>query len=512
MEFPRQSGILLHPTSLPGPYGIGEIGPEAHTFVDALEEMGQQLWQILPIGPTGESHSPYQSFSTFAGNPLLISFDLLIEDGLLRKNEIKSLPHFSNNRIDFESVVVERKTVMNHVSQHFLERASDQMLNDFKKFCNQHKYWLDDYALYIVLKGINGNKIWTSWDAKLEHRYPDALQQISEKYGKNIQEIKIHQFLFHDQWKRLRQYCHRKGIKIIGDLPIYVAHDSADVWANSDLFCLDKKGNLKVQAGVPPDYFSETGQLWGNPIYRWNKHHETEYQWWIARVQKLLEMVDIIRIDHFCGFSRYWEVDIKEVNSKNGKWVEGSGEYIFNSLINKLGPLPIIAEDLGNVTTEVETLRDKYHFPGMRILQFAFSNDPKADDYRPENYPTNCVVYTGTHDNDTTDGWFNSRPGENSIRSEVEIKEENKTVLEYLKSDGKNINWDMIKLALFSRANTAIFPLQDIMGLDSRARMNVPGTNGGNNWRWRFSWDMLTPDMKNRMRELTVKSKRFDLS
>ena len=486
---------------------IGELGPAARQFADALQEMGQHLWQMLPLGPTGYGDSPYQSFSTFAGNKLIISFDQLVEDGLLSRGRLSSFPKFPNDTVDFGPVITIRTAVLRTVCRSFERRASAEKKQAFEKFCAKNADWLDDYALFSALKTAHDLKPWPTWEPELVRREPAALHAAQRRFKTAIRNEKICQFLFFDQWKRLVDYCHARKIRIIGDIPIFVAHDSADVWAHPELYYLDESGNPMIVAGVPPDYFSATGQLWGNPLYRWDVHKQTGYAWWVARLRKIFELVDIVRIDHFRGFEAYWEIPGNETTAIKGKWVKGPNADLFEALHAQLGRLPIIAEDLGVITPDVEKLRDRFEFPGMRILQFAFGNDDKAEAYRPESYPPNCVVYTGTHDNDTTVGWFRSEPGNGSTRSKEDIEKERKTVLNYVKADGREIHWDMIGVAMKSKANTAVVPLQDIFGLGTEARMNVPGTTGGN-WRWRFTWDMLTPEMKHRMRTLAESTGR----
>ncbi len=507
MDFIRESGILLHPTSLPGNYGVGSLGPEARNFVDMLESMGQRLWQVLPMGPTGYGDSPYQSFSTFAGNHLLISFDQLVKDKLLNPQRLKDFPRFHADRVNYGRVIPARMKVLRSVCRTFERKASGGRLRAYRKFCKENADWLDDYALFLSIKEAYGGGPWVKWPKELAQREPAALNRARRQYGTSIRNVKILQYLFFDQWTRLQHYAHKKGIRIIGDIPIFVAHDSADVWANPELFFVDAEGQPIVVAGVPPDYFSATGQLWGNPLYRWDVHRNQDFAWWIARMRKVFELYDIVRIDHFRGFEAYWEIPAHEKTAINGRWIPGPGEALFDEMIKQLGPLPIIAEDLGIITPPVEALRDKFHFPGMRVLQFAFGNDGKAHDYRPENYPPNCVVYTGTHDNDTTVGWFWSKAGDGSTRTHEEIERERQMILDYLGTDGHEIHWDMIRLALQSNANMAVLPMQDLLGLDSKARMNVPGRPGGN-WQWRFTWNQVTPEIVTRMRDLTLESKR----
>lgn len=503
MEFPRESGVLLHPTSLPGRYGMGEIGPEACRFVDTLAQMGQHLWQMLPIGPTSYGDSPYQSLSTFAGNHLLISFDQLVKDKLLSPSRLKKFPSFPEGEVDYGPVIQARMEVLHTVCRSFERLASAARKRAFLTFCREEAYWLDDYALFYAIKDSQDGRPWSEWPTALATREPKALAQAALKFKVAIRHVKIMQFLFQQQWSKLRQYAHKKGVRFVGDIPIFVAHDSSDVWANPELFFVDAKGQPLLIAGVPPDYFSATGQRWGNPLYRWDVHQQTQYAWWIARMRKIFEMVDIVRIDHFRGFEAYWEIPAHEPTAIHGRWVQGPGESIFDEMVKQIGDLPIIAEDLGIITPPVEALRDKYALPGMRILQFAFGNDDKADDYRPESFPANCVVYTGTHDNDTTVGWFRSQAGAGSTRTQADIDEERQAVLDYVGTDGSEIHWDLIALASKSMANTAIFPLQDLLGLGSEARMNVPGQESGN-WRWRFLPSQLTPEIVQRMRDITA--------
>ncbi|HRV30456.1 MAG TPA: 4-alpha-glucanotransferase [Kiritimatiellia bacterium] len=502
MNFPRASGVLLHPTSLPGPYGIGEIGPEAYRFADFLAETGQRLWQILPLGPTSYGDSPYQSPSTFAGNPLWVSFDVLIQDGLLKKEELADFPEFPAEKVDFGPVILARMEILETVCNQFAKRASKILKEQFNAFCTAQAEWLDDYALFAALKDAHGGVPWPQWGLELAQRQADALATAREKFAKEIRRAKIIQFLFENQWQRLRAYCRERNIQLIGDIPIFVAHDSADVWANPGLFFLGPDGQPSVVAGVPPDYFSATGQLWGNPLYNWPAHKQNNYDWWTARLRRTFELVDIVRIDHFRGFEAYWEIPGNETTAINGKWVPGPNADLFHVLHERLGELPIIAEDLGVITPPVEALRDQFGFPGMRILQFAFGNDDRSAEFRPESYPAHCCVYTGTHDNDTTVGWFHSEPGEGSTRTSEDIAAERKMILDYLRTDGREIHWDLINLGARSNGNTFVVPLQDLLGLDSSARMNTPGVASGN-WQWRFTWEQLTPAIRDRFAHIT---------
>lgn len=508
MTFERASGILLHPTSLPGPYGIGGMGADAFRFVDFLAETGQHLWQILPLGPTSYGDSPYQSPSTFAGNPLWIGFDLLMRDGLLLPEELQDFPQFPAERVDFGPVIQARDEVLRKVAKHFAKRASAATKKAFTAFTRRNAYWLDDFALFSALKDAHDGRPWTMWEPQYAHREPDALARAQKKFSARIRAIKLEQFLFETQWQELRGYAAEHGVRYIGDIPIFVAHDSADVWVRRDLFFLNDDGVPSVVAGVPPDYFSATGQLWGNPLYRWDAHRAEGYAWWAARLQRMFELVDIVRIDHFRGFEAYWEVPGGETTAINGRWVKGPNAELFDVLKEKLGDLPIIAEDLGVITAEVDALRNHCGFPGMRILQFAFGNDDRAAEFRPESYPACCVAYTGTHDNDTTVGWFNETAGEGTTRTAEQIAQEHRIVLDYLRTDGSQINWDLIELGARSNAATFVFPLQDVMALGSEARMNTPGVASGN-WQWRFAWDQITPEMKERLFHVTRSTGRI---
>ena len=508
MKFERASGVLLHPTSLPGPYGIGEIGPEAYRFIDVLQATGQHLWQILPLGPTSFGDSPYQSPSTFAGNPLWISFDLLIQDKLLTKAQLKHFPAFPADKVDFGPVIAARFAVLKKVCASFGEKASPDMQAEFADFCARSADWLDDYALFSALKDAHGGVPWTQWEPELGRREPAALQAARERHAEDVRAVKIVQYLFDRQWKRLRAYGAERRIQFIGDIPIFVAHDSADVWAHPHLFFLKPDGQPSVVAGVPPDYFSATGQLWGNPLYNWDAHRAQNYDWWMARLRRIFELVDVVRIDHFRGFEAFWEIPGGETTAINGKWVKGPDQHLFEVLLRRMGPLPIIAEDLGVITPPVEALRDRFEFPGMRILQFAFGNDDRAAEFRPESYPAHCCVYTGTHDNDTTVGWFNSQAGAGSTRTQDQIDAERKMILDYLGTDGHEIHWDLIHLGSRSNADTFVTPLQDLLGLGSEARMNTPGVAGGN-WQWRFTWDQLTDEIRDRFAYVTRSTGRM---
>jgi 4-alpha-glucanotransferase len=499
---PRRSGVLLHPTSLPGGAGIGDLGPEAYHFVDFLSETGQSLWQVLPLGPTGYGDSPYQCFSAFAGNPLLISLEGFIHEGWLAASDLQELPPFPPAHVDYGAAIEFKLRMLWKAFDAFRQSASADAKQEFRAFAESARAWLEPYALFRSIKDHHQGKSWTEWDVHLRLREDQALHFWRENHALEIEGHEFFQYTFFRQWVALAKYANEKGIQIIGDLPIFVAHDSADVWANPQLFHLDDAGNPTKVAGVPPDYFSETGQLWGNPLYRWDVMEQTGYLWWLDRIRAALQLVDIIRLDHFRGFESYWAVPAGEATAVNGKWEPGPRRRLFDTVRHVLGDLPIIAEDLGFITEEVDALRDALRFPGMRILQFAFGTDPQADSFRPYNYPQNCVVYTGTHDNDTTVGWFSGVGAGDTTRTSTEVDEERAFVLDYLGSDGREINWDLIRLALASAARTAIVPLQDILGLGSAARMNIPSRESGN-WSWRFEEGDLSKDVRQRLLRLT---------
>lgn len=500
MSFPRASGVLLHPTSLPGPFGIGDLGDEAYRFADFLEQSGQSLWQVLPLGPTGYGDSPYACYSAFAGNTLLISPERLVTAGLLTKDDIANPPDFSDEQIDFHEVHLFKEALLATAFRRFKESRGIASPT-FKLFCAREYEWLDDYALFRTLKDHHGGTSWNEWEAPLVRRDPAALQRATENLRDEIEAQKFYQFLFFNQWFELKSYCNDRGIKLIGDIPIFVAQDSADVWTNPEQFKLHKDGQPIVIAGVPPDYFSKSGQLWGNPLYNWERMLADKFKWWIKRVSTTLHTVDIVRIDHFRGFCACWEIPAGDKTAERGEWVEAPGRQLFLAIREALGELPIIAEDLGVITPDVEKLRDDFGFPGMRILQFGFSSDAKNCDL-PHNYHRNVVVYTGTHDNDTAVGWFNSVAGEGSTRDAKQIETERQFCLEYLDTDGREINWDFIRTVMASVADTAIVPLQDLLGLGSEARMNLPNTTSGN-WSWRFGSGAMTNELSKRLRDLT---------
>lgn len=501
MSFSRSSGILLHPTSLPGRFGIGDLGPEAYAFADFLTACRQSLWQVLPLGPTGYGDSPYACYSAFAGNTFLISPEQLFEEGLLTKNDLSEIDSLPPDRVDFARVHRSKDLLLRKTYEHYLRTTDTELRSAFETFAEQNASWLDDYALFSALKSAHGGVAWNEWEQSVAQRESPALVRARDKLSKEIDAQKFYQFLFFKQWFALKAYCNERGISLIGDIPIFVAQDSADVWTNPEQFKLDSNGIPLVVAGVPPDYFSATGQFWGNPLYNWDRMLDDGFNWWIERVRATLQTVDIARIDHFRGFAACWEIPGGDKTAERGRWIEAPGRALFTAIRNALGELPIIAEDLGVITPDVEKLRDDFGFPGMRILQFAFSSDTKNIDL-PHNYHKNVVVYTGTHDNDTTVGWFNSIAGEGSTRTAEQISGEREFCMKYLNTNPKEIHWDFIRAVIASVAVTAVVPLQDLLGLGTEARMNLPNTTDGN-WTWRFSAGALTEAHSNRLRDMT---------
>ncbi len=502
MAYARRSGILLHPTALPGPFGIGDLGPPAHQFVDFLHATDQQLWQVLPLNHIGFGNSPYMCISAYAGNPALVSLELLVREGLLETAQIARPPAFPAQFVDFGWAAAYKMPLLIKAFSNFKNRHADKLPDEFYAFIESNAFWLEDYALFAALKDYHQGLPWTKWEHEARDRHPEALAGWRTRLMDEVRFWMFVQFIFFKQWRNLREYCHAAGIRIIGDIPLYVAHDSAEVWSRRRLFQLDQTGAPVVVAGVPPDYFSSTGQRWGNPIYRWDRIEEDGFAWWIDRFRINLMLVDALRLDHFRGFEAYWEIPASEPTAVNGRWVKGPGAKLFKAVEAQLGEIEIIAEDLGVITPEVDILRERLGYPGMRILQMAFGNDPKAADYRPHHYVRNCVCYTATHDHNTTLGWFTAAPGTQTTQSHEEIRCEREAVLDYVNTNGSEIHWDFIRLAMGSVAETAIFPLQDVLGLSSAARMNLPGTSQGN-WQWRFEAETLTPAIRNRLKTLT---------
>jgi 4-alpha-glucanotransferase len=482
VDFPRSAGILLHPTSLPGPKGIGEIGAESHRFVDFLVDAGLTIWQMLPLGPTGYGNSPYQCFSAFAGNPLLVE----VAGGSAS---------FPAHLVDYPRVIPHQQALLRQATEAF---TPDEQ---YRAFVASEAWWLEDYALFMALKAAHDGVEWTAWEPGAARRDPAALADWRARLAGDVEHFRREQALFFAQFQALRRVCRDRGVRLMGDVPIYVAHDSADVWANPSLFQLDDGGRPRVQAGVPPDYFSATGQLWGNPIYDWEAMRATGYDWWIRRMRSALELFDLVRVDHFRGFEAYWEVPGGDATAVHGRWVMGPGADLFDAMTRALGPLPVVAENLGVITPEVEALRERFGYPGMSILQFAFGADRQAGTFLPHTYRRALVVYTGTHDNDTTLGWWQASGQGDSTRSAEAVAKERDHALRYLATDGREMHWTLIRAALASVADTALVPLQDVLGLGSEARMNLPGRETGN-WAFRFAWDQLTPELVRRLREL----------
>ncbi len=474
----RKSGILVHPTSFPSDYGIGDLGCGAYHFIDFLERSKQKIWQILPLGPTGYGDSPYQSFSSFAGQPLIISPNRLKDMGLLKDDDLSNKPFFDPRNIDYGPLIQYKNGLLRKAYGYFKE-CTQATQNAFNIFCEKESLWLDDYALFMACKDYHDGRMWTLWEDEIARPTDETKKRWADKLQNDVVYYKFLQFIFYKQWFELKQYANDRGIQIIGDIPIFVAFDSSDVWANNELFYLDSKGNPTSVAGVPPDYFSATGQLWGNPLYRWEAHQKDGYQWWINRVSYSLKLVDILRIDHFRGFEAYWAIPYGAENAINGEWQKGPSKDLFNAFIRAFGKaLPIIAEDLGVITPEVEDLRDSFNLPGMKILQFGFENI-EENQFLPHHYITHSVCYSGTHDNDTSLGWYNKA----SEQSKDKVRR-------YMNTDANSISWDFIRTCFGSASETAVVPLQDVMELDSEARMNIPGVAAGN-WKWRYTYDML---------------------
>ncbi len=497
MPFPRSSGILLHPTSFPGRYGMGDLGAAAREFVDFLQDSGQHLWQILPLGPTGYGNSPYMSYSAIAGNPLLISLDSLLEQNLLNDADLLNIPDFDPDFVEFEQVTAWKWPLLHRAAKRFKTTKPSELRPDFDKFCLEKAHWLEDYALFMSLLEANGYLSWNEWPAEIRDRQPDAMAQSRLKLAEPIFHHKFLQFEFFRQWQNLKAYANDHQVQIFGDIPIYVSFNSVDVWANSQLFQLTPEKDPIVVAGVPPDYFSVTGQRWGNPLYDWDVMERNGFEWWTFRIRACLEMVDMLRIDHFRGLEAYWAIPATEETAVNGEWVPGPSAKLFEALDDALGTLPIIAEDLGDIDQAVLDLRDQFAFPGMKILHFAFG-DTADNPYLPFNVTPNSVIYTGTHDNDTTIGWYEN--------ASDYVKQRFHDYLGCTGPDG--IAWDMIRLAYSSVANQAIVPLQDVLNLGSNARMNLPGTVT-DNWRWRYRHESLTPEYRDRLKHMALTYGRY---
>jgi 4-alpha-glucanotransferase len=485
----RSAGILLHPTSLPSLGGIGDLGPEAYAFADFLARSGLGLWQVLPLSPPGLGNSPYSAISAFAGNPLIVSLERLAERGWLEREKLKSHPP-ARMRTDFDEVKAYKMPLLQRAAQNFLDRGNGD-LDRFTAFKRDHAWWLEDFVLFDVMRQVHAGNTWSSWPKELARREAEGLHKFGVERQRELEVERAIQFAFFEQWQSLRQYCRQRGVRIVGDIAIFVNYDSADVWRNPDLFFLDGELQPTVVAGVPPDAFSETGQLWGNPLYRWDVCKARAYDWWIQRMKCTLEMCDIVRIDHFRAFESYWEIPANEPTAIHGKWVPGPRDDLFQALRANLGELPFIAEDLGMITEEVHALRERLEIPGMKVLQFGFG-DPGAHIYLPQNFAPNCVVYTGTHDNDTTAGWWESSAS----------VEEKRHAATYFGEPRDGMHWALIRAAFSSVARLAIVPLQDVLGLGSEARMNTPSQSDGN-WGWRFAADVLTGSLAEKLASLS---------
>lgn len=488
----RYSGILVHPTSFPSPYGIGDFGQGAYDFVDFLKKSGQKLWQILPLGPTGFGDSPYQAFSAFAGQPLLISPDKLADMELLLPEDLADLPVFNRDSVDYGYIIPYKTMLLKKACARFVEQNDPQLMSEYTSFCRSNAEWLDDYALFMAGKDFHGGRSWLEWEDDLRDPDEESKAKWRQKLAESIVYYKFIQFIFFRQWKELKAYAAKAGIRIIGDIPIFVSLDSADVWTNRKLFQLDSKGYPTVVAGVPPDCFSATGQLWGNPLYDWEYHKSTGYEWWIKRIENQLTQVDFIRIDHFRGFEAYFAIPADSDTAISGTWQKGPDADLFHAICEKLGDdLPIWAEDLGIITDEVEALRDGFDLPGMKVLQFAFT-DPEDNDLLPHHFATsNCICYTGTHDNETTLGWY--------YNAEPELQDR---VRRFMNTDGHSIHWDFIRTAMSSIAKYCVFPIQDIFGFGNDCRMNTPSVPAGN-WAFRYRAEYLTDSLAAHLKSLT---------
>jgi 4-alpha-glucanotransferase len=498
----RTSGVLLHPTSLPGPHGSGDLGPAAFDFATTLAAAGQRWWQMLPVAPPGYGDSPYSAESAFAGSPLLLSLEALHEEGLLSARDLEGGEQFSTDRVDFPAVRAYRQERLHRAFEAFRGGAGGDRHADFEGFCHENRAWLDDYALFRALKQAHEGEAWTSWEPPLRDRHPWALAAERERLAEAVAFHRFEQYLFDRQWKALRAHAASRGLGLLGDVPIFVAHDSADVWQHRELFHLDEQGNPEVVAGVPPDYFSADGQRWGNPLYRWKRLRSRGYSWWIDRLRVTLGRFDAVRLDHFIGFHRYWEIPASCPTAVEGRWAKGPGAHFFQALRDALGSLPLVAEDLGAVTPEVLALRDRFKLPGIVVLQFAFGNDDSAGTFLPHNHRRRSVVYTGTHDNNTTVGWFHGEGEGAGSRSAEQIRREQRAVLEYLGGDGREIHWGLVRAALQSVARTAIVPVQDLLGLGAASRMNRPGI-AGDNWTFRMRAGALTPAIVARLGQMS---------
>ena len=479
MKMGRRAGVIMHLSSLPGDHGIGDIGESAHAFVDALADMDVAVWQFLPLGPTAYGDSPYQPLSAFAGNANLIGLHQLVELGLLHEPELSSLSQLPREYCDYGHLIPAKRELLREASRRLMKRRGGSLMAEFEEFLHRESSWLHDYALFRVLKSLHNERPWPEWDPSFVHRDHAALETAKREHLEAIETVLVTQFLFDRQWRELKLYASERGICLFGDVPIYVGRDSVDVWANRDQFRLDADGAPVAVAGVPPDFFSELGQLWGNPLYDWAYHEQSGFEWWIDRMRHLARQCDLVRIDHFRGFESFWSVPYSETTAKNGEWIPGPRDALFKAMKNELGPLGIVAEDLGVITPEVDALRLGQGFPGMVVMQFE-AGDPEFD---MDSIDVNSVCYTGTHDNDTTVGWFNGTGSD--TRTEEQIEATRELVLERTGGSPETIHNDMIRLAFGSRSALAVAPMQDFLGLGSEARLNTPGTTR-DNWRWRL--------------------------
>jgi 4-alpha-glucanotransferase len=503
MRINRSSGILLHPTSLPGRFGVGDLGGGAYKFVDWLAAAGQTFWQIMPLGPTGYGDSPYSAFSAFAGNTNLVSPERLVESGLLADADIRDVPDgLTAGRVDYGKVIEYKRGLLEKAHKNFAAKLKDDesLRRDYEGFLDFASVWLDDWALFAALKDEYKGAPWNTWAEGLARREPAAVEAARASFAGQVEAQRFFQYVFFQQWLKLKKYANERGVRVVGDMPIFVAHNSADVWAKPELFKLKDDGSPEAVAGVPPDAFSRTGQLWGNPIYDWQRMRRDGFAWWVARVRETLKIVDVVRLDHFRGFAAYWEVPAEHETAERGRWVEAPGRELFETLKRAHGgELSIVAEDLGTITPDVHALRDEFGFPGMRVLQFAFGGDPH-DTHLPHEYTPGTVAYTGTHDNDTVVGWFERRSREDASEGE---RRERDLCLKYLGTDGAEIHWDFIRAAQMSVAALAVAQLQDVLGLSSDARMNIPASAEGN-WAWRLTEGALTDELAARLRETTA--------
>ena len=494
----RQAGVCLHLTSLPGEYGIGDIGSTALAFIDMLSSMNLAVWQFLPTGPTAYGDSPYQPLSTFAGNELLIDVESLIQLKLLKQNEAQALRELPQDIVDYGRLIPLKNALLAEAADRFLALSNSALKTDFDQYLQDNdEHWLHDYAIYRVLKSRHGEKPWPEWDQRFAHRDGVAIAKLETEARQQVDGIKVLQFIFHHQWHALRSYASEMGVRLFGDLPIYIALDSADAWAHPEILRIDREGHLDYVAGVPPDYFSDDGQLWGNPLYDWDHHISTGFAWWTERLRHSISKVDLIRFDHFRGFESFWSVPAKSKSAREGQWEPGPGDAVFEAMRSTLGDLPIVAEDLGVITSAVESLRDRYQIPGMKVLQFEVAEA----DFDVADIGEYCVCYTGTHDNDTTVGWFHGSP--NDTRTKKDIAKTQEIVLELTNGRPETIHNDLIKLAFGSKAKVAIAPLPDYLGLGSEARLNTPGTSA-HNWRWRLSPGQITPELRESVCEMTA--------